>query len=77
MIRSKLASSREIVEAHLRRIEAVNPSINAVTLVLGEEALQAADEADAAVARGGDMPPLHGVPFTTKENIDLAGTPTT
>lgn len=36
-----------------------------------------AAEVDRALAAGGDLPPLHGVPFTVKENIDLAGTPTT
>jgi amidase len=55
----------------------VNPSINAVTVVLGEQAMEAAKAADRAVAGGGDLPPLHGVHFTVKENIDLAGTPTT
>ena len=76
-IRSRQASSREVIEAHLRRIEAVNPAVNAVTVVLGEQALEAAKAADRAAAGGGDLPPLHGVPFTVKENIDLAGTPTT
>ena len=55
----------------------VNPSINAVTIVLGEQALEAAKAADRAVAAGDDLPPFHGVPFTIKDNIDLAGTPTT
>jgi amidase len=76
-IRSGQASSQEVIEAHLRRIEAVNPAINAVTVVLGERALEAAKAADRAVAAGGDLPPFHGVPFTVKENIDLVGTPTT
>lgn len=76
-IRSRRASSREVVESHLRRIDAVNPAINAVTVVLREQALEAAEAADRAVAGVDDLPPLHGVPFTTKENIDLAGTPTT
>jgi amidase len=77
-IRSGQVSSREVIEAHLRRIEAVNPSINAVTVVLGEQALEAAKAADRATAAGGGvLPPFHGVPFTVKENIDLAGTPTT
>ncbi len=75
-IRSRQASSQEVIEAHLRRIEAVNPSVNAVTVVLGEQALEAAKAADRAVV-GGDLPPFHGVPFTIKENIDLVGTPTT
>ena len=76
-IRTRQASSREVVEAHLRRIEAVNPSINAVVIVMAEQALEAANVADHAVAAGADLPPLHGVPFTIKENIDVAGTPTT
>ena len=76
-IRSGQASSREVIEAHLRRIAAVNPAINAVTVALGERALAAAEVADRAVAAGEDLPPLHGVPFTIKENLDLAGTPTT
>ena len=76
-IRSRQTSSQEVIESHLRRIEAVNPSINAVTVVLGEQAIEAAKAADRAVAGGGELPPLHGVPFTVKENIDLVGTPTT
>ena len=76
-IRSRQASSQEVIEAHLRRIETVNPSVNAVTVVLAGQALAAAKEADHALAGGSDLPPLHGVPFTVKGNIDLAGTPTT
>ena len=77
VIKSKQASSREVVEAHLRRIDAVNPRVNSVTIVLADQALDAARAADAAVASGNDLPPFHGVPFTVKENIDLVGTPTT
>lgn len=76
-IRSRQASSREVIGSHLRRIEALNPSVNALTVVLCEQALAAAGEADQATARGADLPRFHGVPFTVKENIDLAGTPTT
>jgi amidase len=76
-IRSRRASSREVVEAHLRRIEAVNASVNAVAMVLAEQALEAARAADRAAAGGGDLPRFHGVPFTVKSNIDVAGTPTT
>ncbi len=77
VIRARQASSAEVVTAHLRRIEAVNPAVNAVVTVLGEQALQAADAADRALAAGADLPPFHGVPFTIKDNIDVAGTPTT
>jgi amidase len=76
-IRSRQASSQEVIEAHLRRIEAVNPSVNAVTVVLDEQAVEAAKAADRAVAAGRALPPFHGVPFTVKGNIDLVGTPTT
>ena len=76
-ISSKQASSQEVIEAHLRRIEAVNLSVNAVTVVLAEPAVEAAKAADRAVAAGGELPLLHGVPFTVKGNIDLVGTPTT
>ena len=73
LIRKKDVSSREVVESHLNRIEAVNPAVNAVTRVLADSALDAADQADASPALG----PLHGVPFTIKENIDCVGSPTT
>ena len=76
-ISSRQVSSREVVDAHLRRIESVNKSINAVVVVLAEQSLDAAERADRAVGRGDDRPRLHGVPFTVKENIDVAGTPTT
>jgi amidase len=76
-IRSNQVSSRDVVEAHLRRIEEVNPSINAVTVVLAEQALDAAKAADRITTEGGELPQFHGVPVTIKENIDLVGTPTT
>ena len=73
MIRRKEVSSREVVEAHLDRIGALNGSLNAITAVLAESALEAADAADRADPIG----PLHGVPVTIKENIDLVGSATT
>jgi amidase len=75
-IRSKQVSSREVVQSHLRRIEAINPSVNAVTVVLGEQALAEAEAADRAVATRQELKPFHGVPFTIKENLDVAGTAT-
>lgn len=76
-IRSGETSSREVLEAHLARVDEVNGALNAVVRLLADEARVAADAADAAVATGDDLPVLHGVPCTVKENIDLAGTPTT
>ena len=77
LIASGSVTSREVVAAHLARIEAVNPMLNAVVAVLADTALAAADAADAAVAAGMTLGPLHGVPFTVKANIDLVGSPTT
>jgi amidase len=77
LIRSRQASSREVVEAHLRRIEAVDPKVDAVVLVLADQALQAAAAADDALVADAQVGRLHGVPFTVKESLDLVGTPTT
>ena len=77
MIGGGEVSSREVVQAHLDRVEAVNHQVNAIVRLLPEQALAAADEADRVVADGTAVGPLHGVPFTVKENIDMAGTPTT
>jgi amidase len=77
VIRSKQASSRQVVEAHLERIAQVNSPLNAITVLLAERALGAADAADRALASGAEPGPLHGVPMTVKENIDLAGSATT
>jgi amidase len=70
-------SSREAVSACLGRLADVNPRLNAVTVDLGAAALEAADRADAAVARGDALGPLHGVPISIKENVDQAGCATT
>ena len=77
MIARKEVSSREVVTAHLARIDEVNPYLNAIVRRWDTDALAAADGADAAVMAGRALGPLHGVPVTVKENIDLAGTPTT
>src|ERR671917_343715 len=68
-------SAREVVEAHLRRIDDVNGAINAVVQVDAERALARAREADEALAAGDRWGPLHGVPFTVKDNISAAGIP--
>ncbi|WAC93115.1 amidase [Mycobacterium sp. Aquia_213] len=73
LIARKQVSSREVVRAHLDRIAEVNPSVNAIVTLLAEEALRAADAADAAVASGTELGPLHGVPVTVKDSIDTAG----
>jgi aspartyl-tRNA(Asn)/glutamyl-tRNA(Gln) amidotransferase subunit A len=73
LIRTKQLSSREVVQAHLDRIVAINPKINAIVTLLAEDALKGADAADRAVRNGGELGPLHGVPFTIKDAIDTAG----
>jgi amidase len=75
-IAERRRSSRELVEAHLRRIEEVNPRLNAV-VTLADDALDRADAADAELARGHSRGPLHGVPITLKDSIDTAGLRTT
>ncbi|MEH2224768.1 amidase [Nostoc sp.] len=72
LIRSREISPVEVMEAHLDRIEAVNPKINAIVSV-AEGALKAAKAAEAAVLAGEELGPLHGVPFTVKDSIDTAG----
>ena len=76
-IRERSLSSREVVQAHLDRIGTVNDAVNAITVVFAEEALSAADSADAALARGDAVGPLHGLPITVKENLDVLGSATT
>lgn len=77
LIAARELSSREVVDRLLARVEEVNPRVNALRVVLAGEARAAADEADRAVAAGSGLGSLHGVPFTVKENVDVAGTATT
>jgi amidase len=76
LVRAGRASAREVTESVLARLHAVNPAVNAITRALDDEALAAADAADAARARGEALGPLHGVPVTTKCNVDQRGLPT-
>jgi amidase len=76
LIRAGAVSAREAVTAHLERLHAVNPQINAVVRSLDEQALAEADAADRARLAGEEVGPLHGLPVTTKVNSDQAGLPT-
>jgi hypothetical protein len=76
-IRTRRISSRDAVEAHLARLAAVNPRLNAVVDPMAAEALAEAEIADAAVRRGDPCGPLHGVPVTVKINVDFGGRATT
>lgn len=76
LVRDGAVSSREVVEAHIGRARAVNPSLNAIVRDRFGQARREADAADAAVARAaGPLPPLHGVPCTIKECFALEGMP--
>ncbi|MEO7021830.1 MAG: amidase family protein [Ktedonobacteraceae bacterium] len=70
-------SSVEAVEAHIERIERVNPSLNAVVVKRYEEARAEARAADERFTKDRELPSLHGVPITIKESLDLEGTPAT
>lgn len=76
-VRARRLSAVEVTEAHLDRLAQVNPAINAVVQEFPDEALQAARQVDAAVARGDDPGPLCGVPVTIKVNVDQKGHATT
>jgi len=72
-IRQKKISPVALVEAHLARIEKLNPKINAFVHVDAERARAKAREAEAAVMRGDVLGRLHGVPISIKSSIDVAG----
>jgi fatty acid amide hydrolase len=76
-IAAKEVSSREVLEAHIERAEAVNPVINAVIFRMYERARAEAEAADEAVARGDELGPLHGVPMSIKDEFLVEDTPTT
>src|SRR5919107_1798436 len=72
-IKTRQVSSTEVVDAYLRRIDQVNPAINAVVQRVDERARAEARAADAALARGETGGLFHGVPFTVKDIFDVAG----
>lgn len=76
-IRSREVSPVEVVEAVLSRIEAVNPPLNAWTVVLGDRAREAARRAESAVMRREPLGPLHGIPVSIKDLIFTRGIRTT
>jgi len=72
-IRAKKISAVELTQLYLARIDAVNPQLNAVVQIPAEEALARARKADATLARGQIIGPLHGLPMTIKDSLDTAG----
>jgi amidase len=77
MIRSKKISSLEVTQLMLSRISTIDKKINAINVLLEEEALKRAREADEALAGGKIMGPLHGVPMTIKDSFPIRGVVTT
>ena len=70
-------SARELVAAHLGRIEATNPALNAIVTLVPELAMERAAEADERQARGGQLGPLHGLPIAHKDLVNTLGFRTT
>src|SRR3954467_1520125 len=77
LVARREASAADVVAAHLERIAAVDGAIGAVVALDADGALAAARAADAGVARREPRGPLHGVPFTVKDNLCAAGLPMT
>ncbi|HEX7175819.1 MAG TPA: amidase, partial [Pyrinomonadaceae bacterium] len=76
LVRARAVSPVEVVEAHLRRVEEVNPRLNAV-VTLSPDAVARARALEAALARGEDAGPLAGVPVTVKDTIETVDLRTT
>lgn len=72
LIRTREVSPVEVMQAHLNRIEAVNPKLNAI-VTLVDDALASAKAAEEKVMSRGPLAALHGVPFTVKDSIDSVG----
>src|SRR5918997_820491 len=76
-IKERELSAVEVLEAHLDQIDRINPIVNAIVTLLPERALAAARTADAALARGDDVGPLHGLPIAHKDTLATQGIRTT
>lgn len=76
-IRTKTVTATDVTRAHLDRMEAVNPKLNAVVQATPDEALDTARQIDADIAAGRAVGPMAGVPVTIKVNVDQAGQATT
>ena len=76
-IRRKEVSARDVLNAHLARIERLNPKVNAIVTLVAERAIADAARADELTARGGPLGVLHGLPVAHKDLVDTAGIRTT
>ncbi len=77
LIRMKKLSAREVLAAHLKQIERVNPKVNAIVTLVSDMAAQAAAKADEMQAHKGTLSPLHGLPVAHKDLLDTRGIRTT
>src|SRR5262245_31146855 len=77
LIRTKELSAVEVLEAHLAQIDRVNPRVNAIITLVAELANEQARVADAALARGDAIGPLHGLPVAHKDLMPTKGIRTT
>jgi amidase len=78
LIRERQLSAREVMATHLRRIERLNPTLNAIVAKLDDDAcLALADDADRRIAAGKEVGPLHGLPFAFKDLEAAVGFPMT
>ena len=73
MIAAGEVTARQVVEATLDRVAAIDPQLRAFRVVFRDEALAAADAVDAAVAAGQAVGPMAGVPVAIKDDTDVAG----
>ncbi len=77
MIRLKQVSAREVMAAHLRQIERINPSVNAIVTLVADQAMEQAHRADESLAHGTLLGPFHGLPVAIKDLHDTKGIRTT
>lgn len=77
LIREKKLSAREVMTAHLKQIERVNPKVNAIVTLVADQAMENAKKADEAQARGAELGPIHGLPVAHKDLVDTKGIRTT
>ncbi|MFF4480280.1 amidase [Streptomyces sp. NPDC001520] len=77
LLRTRELSARELLEAHLARIERVNPAVNAIVTLVADRAREAAERADERIAAGEELGPLHGLPIAHKDTHNTAGIRTT
>src|SRR5207244_2081309 len=76
LVRSKKLSPVEYVDAVLKAIDRAQPKLNCFRVVMAEEARRDAKAAEKAVSDGAPLGPLHGVPVSIKDLVDVKGVPT-